>query len=1351
MARYKSWGNPTSIYIGYLPENMRLGRCALLLGFLLARTALAQNLAQAPALLNTIPKGATAANPYWQHVVVTLSRDPVPGNAIHLSLPEGVQVADTDGDGSVEDEITIDDAAGGYQSAAGSTASKVVAVSPGGGAAGQVHLQFPITTQASPSASAVVYGLTSFTRSGEQPIPAGTLTLTYAEANALALASFAGAWTETLADTTTSAQGDQFPSQAAGMFSLALPDLLSDQRGNLRGNLVARSGTPFGNGSDGDDVRYRFWISTRDTLSRVDTTTATRAQSQGQVLLANEGSSVNTTLDLRSVAEGTYFAYLTSDLTGTFPLARSRGLTVRHRPAVLEVGRFESNDDDYLDTGLLRDFDTGQQGRTGRARNSVRLRFLVADYDDSAVVKLFYATADTLDSTKVVTSGTSPNRVITGLNNATHVDSSASLKEGRDSTLTWNAVRSASAQVDSGAYYIYAVATDGKNLAVGRSAYRYRVSHSPLLRLDVRENQDLETGGGTPQRYYPITWNQDYGVDGDVDRDHSATINLYYSADSSFALPGGATAIATAASDSLQDTHLITRNLSEDLDGRANNQYLWDLWTYTNPDGGGVPRAGVNYYLYGAISGGGISRLVRWEDGGGRARRLTFSHRPHLRLKAPLDPLSSQGGESFLVAWEARDVDNRASLWVVLTTAEAGRALGDSIGYGQLTGDGQPDWVANSTDGSLGGATALVEGTDTDFSVQPARLHRRLDGTGQSLADGEYYAYVVMAESGAPAAQSLARRAPGLIALSGLAQAVGQQLPGLEILPAHRVMTAPGDTATFEVRPSSGGRRADLISCFLSVDTLYFRVVDLNTSRAGTQPFALASGLEGLTLSNTLKAGADSTTAGRWLLDLVYFEQGGNTHFDGTKTLATFKLVSRTATGTGLLRVDHFRERQSALYNEGAEVALLPPSKAGRVTLVSRATLSGQVKLQGRTRHAVRATFSLRDRNSLLPVSDALFLSANDVDSTRAGLQDTLDADGNFSLSQVPSGDFQLAVHVDQYLDGVYPGLRVDPGEQLTGIDPLYLADRRSRAEYLLGGDVTGYVDTTGSSVPDNQVDQLDVDFVVSYFGQRVNASHAGRLADIDGDSLVWVADLNMVAANFNRDGVDPVYKPVVAPTGGAVLQLQAGEGALEAEVVAQGLEGLRAYGFRVEYDPAQVSLAGPPRYEGLEGMPAVRARRQEPGALALGEALRGRASGPSGSRTLARLRFALRPGVSPEQVHLRLAEAQVVDAAGTRTLAGARAALPAAYRLLPNFPNPFNPETALRLELPQKGRVEVAVYDGAGQRVRTLVAGWLPAGSHTLHWDGRDEVGREVGSGVYLARLRAGGTEELQKMMLLR
>ena len=1331
---------------------MRISSRFLWLALLLAQSAAAQTLVQSPALLNTIPKGATAANPYWQHLVITLSRDPVPGNAIHLSMPDGVQVADTDGDGSVEDEISIDDPLGGYQETTGSTPSQLILVSPGGGGVGPVQVQFPITTSASPTAAAVVYGLTRFTRSSEQPIPAGTLTLTYAEANALALAGFTGLFAEDRADTTSNLQGNQYPAQAAALFSLPLPDLVSDQAGKLGNNLIRRSAVPFGNGSDGDDVSYRFWFSARDTLRQVDSTTATLARSQGQLLQASEGSLVVKALDLSSLAEGTYYLYLTSDLTGGFPLARSRGLSVRHRPVVLEVGRFESGNDDYLDSGLLRDFDTGQQGRIARARNTVSLEFTVADYDDSASVKIFYATADTLDSTFVRSSGTSPNRVITGLTNAAHVDSAGSLKEGRDTRVNWRILKSDSTQVDSGAYYLYAVTTDGKNLAVGRSTHRYRVSHSPLLRLDVQQSQNLETGGQTPQRYYPITWNQDNGVNGDVDRDHSALITLYYSADSTFQVPGGVQAIARAAADSLRDTHVIADSLSENRDGRLDNQYLWDLWTYTNPDDRGVPRIGVSYYLYGAIRGGGITRLVRWEDAGGRARRLVFSHAPYLLLKAPLTAFSAPGGESFQVAWEARDVDDQASLWVLVTTEEAGRALGETTTYGQLVADGRPDWVANSTDGSLQRSTALSEGGSASFAVQPARLQHLLGGTAQALADGGYYVYVVMQEKGGIASQSLARRAPGLASISGLAPAGGQGVPGIEVLPAHLVMTAPRDTVTFEVRPNSAGRSVDLVSCFLSVDTLYFRVVDQNSSRAGVQPFALASGLSGLALVDTLKAGSDSTTAGKWLLDLVYFEQGGTQRFDSTQPLATFRLASKTTTGTTLLRLDNFRERQSALYHDGSEVALLPPSEVGRVSLVPRATLSGQVKLQGRTRGLARVTFSLRDRNSLVPVSDALFQSANDQDTSRIGVQDSIDANGNFSLSQVPSGDFQLAVHFDQYLDGYYPDLKINPGDQLSGIDPLYLADGRTRAEYLLGGDVTGYVDTSGASQPDNQVDQLDVDFVVAYFGQRVTSSFAGRLADIDGDSLVWVADLNMVAANFNRAGVAPVYKPAgVAALAEVALELRAGAQDLEAEVVAEGLEGLRAYGFRVVYDPAQLVLVGPPESEVFAGQPAVRARRQEPGVLSLGEALMGRVAGVAGRQSLVRLHFVPQPGVTLEKAVLRLEGVQVVDRGGARALAGVQTSLPMAYRLLPNFPNPFNPETALRVELPRAGRVALEVYDAAGQRVRSLVDGWLPAGVHTFTWDGRDTQGRELGSGVYLARLKAGGAEDLRKMLLLR
>lgn len=81
----------------------------------------------------------------------------------------------------------------------------------------------------------------------------------------------------------------------------------------------------------------------------------------------------------------------------------------------------------------------------------------------------------------------------------------------------------------------------------------------------------------------------------------------------------------------------------------------------------------------------------------------------------------------------------------------------------------------------------------------------------------------------------------------------------------------------------------------------------------------------------------------------------------------------------------------------------------------------------------------------------------------------------------------------------------------------------------------------------------------------------------------------------------------------------------------------------------------------------------------------------------------------------------------------------PAAFRgfELRNVPNPFNPATEIRFALPARGQVELRIYDLAGRRVRSLQAGMLEAGARGVVWDGRDERGRPVTSGVYLARLR--------------
>jgi hypothetical protein len=94
---------------------------------------------------------------------------------------------------------------------------------------------------------------------------------------------------------------------------------------------------------------------------------------------------------------------------------------------------------------------------------------------------------------------------------------------------------------------------------------------------------------------------------------------------------------------------------------------------------------------------------------------------------------------------------------------------------------------------------------------------------------------------------------------------------------------------------------------------------------------------------------------------------------------------------------------------------------------------------------------------------------------------------------------------------------------------------------------------------------------------------------------------------------------------------------------------------------------------------------------------------------------------------------------------------LPAASRLWQNYPNPFNQATAIPYGLPAEAEIRLEVYDLAGQRVRQLVGGKVPAGRHQAWWDGRDEGGKLVASGVYLCRLRVGQRAEARKMALVR
>jgi hypothetical protein len=82
---------------------------------------------------------------------------------------------------------------------------------------------------------------------------------------------------------------------------------------------------------------------------------------------------------------------------------------------------------------------------------------------------------------------------------------------------------------------------------------------------------------------------------------------------------------------------------------------------------------------------------------------------------------------------------------------------------------------------------------------------------------------------------------------------------------------------------------------------------------------------------------------------------------------------------------------------------------------------------------------------------------------------------------------------------------------------------------------------------------------------------------------------------------------------------------------------------------------------------------------------------------------------------------------------------------------NPFNPRAVLRYALQTAGHVDVSIYDLAGRRVAVLVDGELQAGEHRTVWDGCDDGGRHVPSGVYLAHLRADGERRTLRLTLAR
>jgi hypothetical protein len=135
-----------------------------------------------------------------------------------------------------------------------------------------------------------------------------------------------------------------------------------------------------------------------------------------------------------------------------------------------------------------------------------------------------------------------------------------------------------------------------------------------------------------------------------------------------------------------------------------------------------------------------------------------------------------------------------------------------------------------------------------------------------------------------------------------------------------------------------------------------------------------------------------------------------------------------------------------------------------------------------------------------------------------------------------------------------------------------------------------------------------------------------------------------------------------------------------------------------------------------------------------------------TGGSTFEYIDRSVRPGEAYRyQIGVRDADGEVFSPIANVTLAGVRVAL------AQNSPNPFNPSTTISFTLPSREHVTVSIYDANGRLVRTLVDESRDYGTHDVTWDGRDDAGTTVGSGVYFYRLSAGKFSESKKMVMLK
>lgn len=372
---------------------------------------------------------------------------------------------------------------------------------------------------------------------------------------------------------------------------------------------------------------------------------------------------------------------------------------------------------------------------------------------------------------------------------------------------------------------------------------------------------------------------------------------------------------------------------------------------------------------------------------------------------------------------------------------------------------------------------------------------------------------------------------------------------------------------------------------------------------------------------------------------------------------------------------------------------------------------------------------------------------------------------------------------------GGVPSLPADPAAAVSeGWTPVATTDtpftdrRSSRDEwYYVGfavdacGNVSAPSNSTGGDLnyllgdfapvgsADNTLDVLDLSLIGGVYGTSDGDALYEPTVDIGPtddmsvlgrpltDDVVDFEDLILLGINYGAVATTPPRtQPVRVPSlvletsGGAVVG-----GTHEVGLALAGGSGLQGVSIALGWNPEIV------RPVGLVAAEAARLQSGEilvlsptPGvvdAVAIGEAI-------LGDGGLARVTFeVLAPGDPDIGVTTVIARDGTNAPLDLGVVEAAPAPVPVVTRLFPSAPNPFRSVTGVAFDIASAGSASVRVFGVDGRLIRTLADGVLPPGAYHMSWDGRDDAGRSVSSGIYLLKFVADGVEGTQRIVRLR